>query len=128
MATLLNATDAGANVYNTKVTQFFEKDLPAISIVTPNEYNDFKTGGSSRVTDTLRLPLMIAVAVKALPSENIGDILDDLCEQVMGLIDPKLGGLCQDASYKSTETTYDTGGENTVATAVMTYDVLFMND
>lgn len=123
---LLNKTAAGARVYDTKLTPIFKSDLPAINIVTPSETNDLKTAGHSRVSNSLRVELQVWALVSASTSENIGTKLDSLCEQIHTYMDKPLGGNVQCAEYQDTQIQFDPDGENTTATAVITYDVLFL--
>lgn len=120
---LLGNTDAGQNVYDTRIAPFFEADLPLINILILNEDIDDQSNGYSHNRQTLKSTLHVLAIVALGSTDSPGVVMDALCEQIAAKIDRHLGGNATRCEYRSTDIQIHDEGATPAIMAVLTYDL-----
>jgi hypothetical protein len=130
IASLLNATDAGARVSKSRIAPLPTTELPAISVYGSDEAVD----PASRETAPRELKRSVSITIDAWvlapPAPGgLDDVLDDgLCLQIETALDlnPVLGlDVVDDVVLVSTEIGQDLTGARPMGVARMTFDVRY---
>ncbi len=114
---LTGATNAGANVYKSKVTPFWN-NLPAINIFTMRDEAEppFELGPVRQ-----KVPVTIHIYAAVKHNDDYADNLDALCEQIESKMDYFLGGNVQSCLYDGTNIVFRDEGDKNLAIAEITY-------
>jgi hypothetical protein len=117
---LRNHTVAGARVYDSELPAIPDADLPAISIFTSSELAQ---------DGLLIVSLEIGAFVMANQGENVGALIDNLCQEIRTV----LRRFWEDsgeftASYQGTDLAFDPDGVQPFAAATMTYEVELLDE
>nr|BDD46843.1 hypothetical protein 9 [bacterium] len=123
-ALLTENTDAGGNVFESRVYPLDDLKLPAILVYTNNEAVETDTIAHPR-TQTRQVSLSVEIYAKA--NTKADTITDNLTLQVEKLIasDPTIGGLVKDTVLDSTETRLSGDAEKPVSITAMTYQITY---
>jgi hypothetical protein len=122
---LVNQTDAGARVYESRMAPLRKGGLPAIIVYTVSE----SVEESSRHTAPRILDrhVQVAVEVATKASDNVDDLLDDLAVQIEKALDkdPTLGNKANDVFLTSTEIELFEEQSERIGAMKMVYDVWY---
>jgi len=119
----LGNTIANQNVFDTRVTTFFEKELPLINIMTLKENDDVSNEGYSHNRPLYLGPLWILAVISANVEDSPGVVIDNFCEQIMSKLDRHLGGNATRCEYTGTEIQIHADGTVPHLMAILTYDL-----
>lgn len=120
---LLDKTDAGSFVYNSRIYNLERSDLPAIIIFSDHE---------DVITDTIGFPrtqersLKVTVQCYCRYIDKISDKIDDLCLQIEQIImvSSNLNGACKDCRLESTDINLHNELEQPIAIATLIFNVV----
>ena len=115
-------TDAENRVMSTRVTPFWESELPAINVYNGTDRADVFDQAPRRMKHDFSL---IVECVADATSDGIDDTLDDLARQVERVIsvNDTLEGTCADILLNNTETTIRENGDRFIGAARMEFRV-----
>lgn len=128
VATILQSysTDAGDRIYKAMYLPIAPNNLPCICVYTNREAVEIYQS-APRVYDK-RLTLQIEIIAEA--NEALEDVLDKICGQVESIFneDQHLNDIAETVEYKSVEMSIAITGEVVTGSAVMTYEVRYLED
>jgi len=128
VAALSGATDAGPRVYPSRTRPLNARLLPAIGVYVTDESAD---DGQTRPRTYVRTATL-AVDVIAQEDDSLDDTLDTICLQVEEalLVDPLLGGVCDDLVYRGTNVTLVPARDSDPGkgAAMLTFDVEYRTE
>lgn len=125
MTLLMGNTSADQNVYANRETKLWTSELPAVLIHTSHEPVVPEGMSGRRYARTLQLVIKIRVQA----TQTVDDDLDSLAGEVETIIDanPGLGGTVQATIQTGTEIIVDSGGEEDIATATLTFECKYIS-
>ena len=127
-AQLIGNTLAGSQVFDSRVDEFQDSELPAINIWMIDEsLNSQSSGYSAHSHKPMSSPVDIVFSFNVGPDDNAGSIRDQFKKQIKDRLDSRLGGNATDCEYQSTQTFVDTEGDRPRVTAAMTFNVEFID-
>ena len=118
---LLNATLAGANVYNTRAYAVGKSNVPAIIVYTNSEESEQSTG-----TKSIR-ELSLAIEIYVKKQINPDQELDDIAQQVEEILGANndLDDLVKIITYEGIEIEQNGDGDNLFFVGTMEYSILY---
>lgn len=122
--TVTGLSTTGSNVYQSRVYNLEESNLPAIIIYTKSEDSEPNNIGTNRVM-MRTLTLVCECYVKAIT--NFDDTLDTIAKEIEVAVaaDTTLNGLCKDVYIQSTEIDYNGEGERPIGVGVFTFEITY---
>lgn len=120
---LTGNTSAETRVFDTRLTAFFEKELPLINILTLDEEVDDTNEGYSHNRELLKGPLHIVAVTGVSSTDSPGVVIDNLCEAIRAKVDRHLGGNATRCEYKSTSIQVNAEGQVPHLMATLMYDL-----
>lgn len=122
-------TSAETRVYNARLIPLESSGLPLINVMTGNEEVDPGSSGYSHQGRRVKkIPLLINAIIKAVPGEEIGNEIDDLCEEITDIINPdfNLNKNVVRCEYIRTTVSMDSESSYPFAFAVIEYECEFV--
>ena len=114
----------GSNVFQSRIHTLSDSNLPCILVYSQNETSEPNQMGSNRVLDrTLSINLEIYVKATA----DVDDKIDAICVNVEEAIagDITVNNLAKDITLSSTSINFIGEGDQPLALASLTYDVMY---
>lgn len=129
MTALAGQTVAGVRVFDTKVTEWRENQLPGVAVYTLHDAVDPESARSSAPRElkrTLQLKLEGAVQL----ADGVAAALDALSEELERVVDrdPTFGGVASDSILSNTDVVIDRQAAQPVGSIVLTYEVTYYTD
>ena len=123
--TLTGLTTTGSNVFQSRVFNLEESNLPAIIIYTKSEAGELLEMGSSRTLQR-NLSLVVEAYVKAI--SNFDDTIDTIAKEVEAAMaaDVTHNSLARDTFLESTEINYNGEGDQPLAVMEMTFNISYL--
>lgn len=120
------STDAGDRVYKAMYLPIAPSELPCICVYTNKETVEIYQS-APRVYDRT---LYLRIEIIAEANEDLEDVLDRISGQVEGIFneDQHLNDIAEEVEYKGIEMAVDIKGEMVTGSAVMTYEVRYLED
>jgi len=120
--TLTGLTTTGSNVYQSRVYNLENSDLPALIIYTRSEDTELLEMGSTRTLER-NLSLVVEAYVKA--NSNYDDTIDTIAKEIESAMgaDVTHNNLARDSFLDSTEINYNGEGEQPIAVMTMVYNI-----
>ena len=120
------STDAGVRVYKAMYLPIAPSELPCICVYTDKETVEIYQS-APRVYDRT---LYLRIEIIAEANEELEDVLDRISAQVEGIFneDQHLNDIAEEVEYKGIEMAVDIKGEMVTGSAVMTYEVRYLED
>lgn len=117
-------TQAGANVYSNRVTAFWREELPSVSIYMRDEES---TQRSLSGRSTIR-KATLAVEIHAEAKEDLDQVLDEMADEVEGVIDedPSLSGTVQGCTLQNTEIELSGDATTPIGVLSLTYQITYL--
>ena len=123
---LTDKTSAGPRVSTTRVDDYQESELPAISVYTSSELVDGDSRTSAlELTRELTVDIVGAVAVRS--TEQLEDELDDFAAEIEAVFDsdPYIGGPASVSVLAATEPSIKLGGDTPIGFITLSYTVTY---
>ena len=123
--TLTGLSTTGSNVYQSRVYNLENSDLPALIIYTRSEDTELLEMGSTRTLER-NLSLVVEAYVKA--NSNYDDTIDTIAKEVEAAMgaDVTHNDLARDSFLDSTEINYNGEGEQPIAVMTMVYNIIYL--
>ena len=120
--TLTGLTTTGSNVFQSRVYQLEDSNLPALLIYTKSEESEPVVIGSNRL---LERNLTVAVECYVKATTNFDDTVDTICKEVEAAIaaDTTINSLAKDAFLESTVIEFNAEGEKPVGYATLSFNI-----
>ena len=120
--TLTGLSTTGSNVYQSRVYNLENSDLPALIIYTRSEDTELLEMGSTRTLER-NLSLVVEAYVKA--NSNYDDTIDTIAKEIESAMgaDVTHNNLARDSFLDSTEINYNGEGEQPIAVMTMVYNI-----
>ena len=120
--TLTGLSTTGSNVYQSRVYNLENSDLPALIIYTRSEDTELLEMGSTRTLER-NLSLVVEAYVKA--NSNYDDTIDTIAKEIESAMgaDVTHYNLARDSFLDSTEINYNGEGEQPIAVMTMVYNI-----
>ncbi|OGQ23516.1 MAG: hypothetical protein A3I05_01100 [Deltaproteobacteria bacterium RIFCSPLOWO2_02_FULL_44_10] len=120
---LMGKTDAGNNIFPSRVRPLEEQSLSSIQVYANSESSEIWQEAPREYER--KLSLSIQITAKA--DEGLENTLDIIAEQVEDLLrqDHTLGELCRDVILTGTELTIHENGDTLIGSCNITYDILY---
>lgn len=125
MTLLMDNTSAGHNVYANRESKLWQSELPAITIYSLHEPTTLEGVSGRRYIRSLQF----AVKVRVSATETVDDDLDSLVAEVETIFanNPGLSGTVLSTIQTNTEITIDSGGEEDIAAAILTFECKYIS-
>jgi len=119
-------TDAGDNVVGNRVNPPWKENLPCISVYTRGELLEEWTQAPRVMKATLQVG--VEVVAKGRGEEELGNRVDELCEQVEVILakDDSLEGTVEDIILRSINFDWEPSGEKMMSSATLMWDVVYL--
>ena len=123
--TLTGLSTTGSNVFQSRVFNLEESNLPAIIIYTKSEAGELLEMGSTR---TLQRNLALVVEAYVKANTNYDDTIDTIAKEVEAAMgaDVTHNDLARDSFLDSTEINYNGEGEQPIAVMTMIYNIIYL--
>jgi hypothetical protein len=126
IADVTGLTTTGANVYDSKLYNILQGELPALAVYTQNETSEISTIAPNV---TLDRELEVIIECYAEANQNIENTLDTIAGEVENSLgtDLTLNNLCITQFLSSTDIDFTSEGEKPLGICKLTYNVRYMN-
>lgn len=124
---LTSQTIAEDRVFDSRILEFQDDELPAINIWMFDESTDDQSTGYSQFHKTMTAPIEIVFVFSPGEDENPGVIRDQFKQTIKSKIDRHLGGLATCCEFSTLETFPDVEGDRPRIIGVMTFNVEFID-
>lgn len=120
---LIGKTDAGNNIFPSRVRPIEEQTLPTIQVYANSESSEIWQEAPREYERKLSL----SVQITAKADDSLEDSLDAIAIQVENVLrqDHTLGELCRDVILAGTELTIHENGDTLIGSCNITYDILY---
>lgn len=127
IADVTGLTTTGANVYDSKLYNILQGELPALAVYTQNESSEISTIAPNV---TLDRELEVIIECYAEANENIENTLDTIASEVENSLgtDLSLNNLAITQFLSSTDIDFTSEGEKPLGICKLTYNVRYMNN
>tara|TARA_B100001094_G_scaffold309539_1_gene343296 strand:- start:496 stop:939 length:444 start_codon:yes stop_codon:yes gene_type:complete len=126
IADVTGLATTGANVYDSKLYNILQGELPALAVYTQNETSEISTIAPNV---TLDRELEVIIECYAEANQNIENTLDTIAGEVENSLgtDLTLNNLCITQFLSSTDIDFTSEGEKPLGICKLTYNVRYMN-
>lgn len=126
IADVTGLATTGANVYDSKLYNILQGELPALAVYTQNETSEISTIAPNV---TLDRELEVIIECYAEANQNIENTLDTIASEVENSLgtDLTLNNLCITQFLSSTDIDFTSEGEKPLGICKLTYNVRYMN-
>ena len=123
--TLTGLSTTGSNVFQSRVYNLENSDLPALIIYTRSEDTELLEMGSTRTLER-NLSLVVEAYVKA--NSNYDDTIDTIAKEIESAMgaDVTHNNLARDSFLDSTEINYNGEGDQPLAVMEMTFNISYL--
>lgn len=120
---LIGKTDAGNNIFPSRVRPIEEQTLPTIQVYANSESSEIWQEAPREYERKLSL----SVQITAKADDSLEDSLDAIALQVEDVLrqDHTLGELCRDVILSGTELNITQNGDTLIGSCNVTYDILY---
>lgn len=120
---LIGKTDAGNNIFSSRVRPIEEEILPTVQVYANSEQVEIWQEAPREYERKLSL----SVQITAKADESLEDALDAIAEQVETVLrqDHTLGELCRDVILTGSELTLSENGDTLIGSCNLSYDILY---
>jgi len=127
IADVTGLATTGANVYDSKLYNILQGELPALAVYTQNESSEISTIAPNV---TLDRELEVIIECYAEANENIENTLDTIASEVENSLgtDLSLNNLAITQFLSSTDIDFTSEGEKPLGICKLTYNVRYMNN
>lgn len=127
IADVTGLATTGANVYDSKLYNILQGELPALAVYTQNETSEISTIAPNV---TLDRELEVIIECYAEANENIENTLDTIASEVENSLgtDLSLNNLAITQFLSSTDIDFTSEGEKPLGICKLTYNVRYMNN
>ena len=126
IADVTGLATTGANVYDSKLYNILQGELPALAVYAQNETSEISTIAPNV---TLDRELEVIIECYAEANQNIENTLDTIAGEVENSLgtDLTLNNLCITQFLSSTDIDFTSEGEKPLGICKLTYNVRYMN-
>jgi hypothetical protein len=126
IADVTGLATTGPNVYDSKLYNILQGELPALAVYTQNETSEISTIAPNV---TLDRELEVIIECYAEANQNIENTLDTIAGEVENSLgtDLTLNNLCITQFLSSTDIDFTSEGEKPLGICKLTYNVRYMN-
>lgn len=126
VAALTGATDAGANVFKTRLAPMRVADLPAINVYVDSER---RVEDDAELSEPRKLARICTLAIEAWArvDDDVDDTLEDLAFQIETAMDADrwFGTEVENSVYSSSEFAYQINGDKPMGCVHIEYDMTY---
>ena len=111
----------GSNVFESRLYQLNDTDLPCIIITTESEDVNVEAVGGGKGKNILRRSINLNVAIKAKVTANLDDVLDGIAVDVEKAIINDTNALLSNAIISNVEIDLNADGDQPIGTATLSW-------